>query len=64
MSHKTCEFAKIINDVEAMTEDRRRIIADGHEDDEQFTISADDYASDDDFQRTVVIELMRLFDLK
>ena len=46
-----------------MSEEQRRIVADGHEDDESFTISVDDYASDDDFQRAVVATLMKLLDL-
>ena len=62
MSDKTSEFDKIITDLDALSEDQRRIIADGHED-ERYTISIDDYASADDFQRAVVYEIMKLLDL-
>ena len=62
MSRQTSEFAQIIDDVDTMSEDQCRIIADGHEE-ESFTIAIDNYASADEFHRAVVQEIMKLLDL-
>ena len=63
MNTRNTQFVNLLEQVETMSDEQRLMISDGHDEDEHFTISADDYASADDFQRAVVAEIMRLLDL-
>ena len=63
LNTRNTQFVSLLDQVETMSDEQRRTIADGREEDESYTISADDYTSPDEFQRAVVAEIMRLLNL-
>ena len=59
LNTRNIKFGDLLEQVEAMSDEQRRAIGNQQED-EHFTISVDDYASPDDFQKAVVAMIVQL----